>query len=114
MYYVELDSEFRAFKVKIHVLGADPTGEQDAVLYEEMDRKFSVSVCQSSCYRFLIVTTASAETSEVYLLDLTSPAAGLRRVAPRIFGHSYGVDHRNGYLYVITNKDCAGLVVRSG
>jgi len=105
IYYVCMDSEFRAYKVKSHLLGSEPHGAQDAVIYEENDKKYSVCVCQSSCNRFLIISTASAETSESYLLDLTIPEAGLRRVARRQSGHSYGVDHRNGYLYVLTNKD---------
>eukprot|EP00405_Crypthecodinium_cohnii_P010259 CAMPEP_0206431540 /NCGR_PEP_ID=MMETSP0324_2-20121206/7423_1 /ASSEMBLY_ACC=CAM_ASM_000836 /TAXON_ID=2866 /ORGANISM="Crypthecodinium cohnii, Strain Seligo" /LENGTH=951 /DNA_ID=CAMNT_0053897483 /DNA_START=139 /DNA_END=2991 /DNA_ORIENTATION=- len=112
-FYLELDSEFRAFRLRQHILGKDPTGEDDPCLFEERDRKFSVGMSQTSCSRFLVLTSCSAQTSEDYLLDLgtgctargPASAADLIRVSKREFKHSYSVDHRDGVLYILTNKD---------
>jgi len=104
-YYVELDSEFRQYRMKCHVLGRDPSGAEDPTLFEESDRKYSLNASQTSCRRYLVITAMSAETMENHMLDLNHPEAGLRRVSPRQFGHQCGVDHRSGWLYLLTNKD---------
>mmetsp|Transcript_36857 Transcript_36857/g.59097 ORF Transcript_36857/g.59097 Transcript_36857/m.59097 type:complete len:886 (-) Transcript_36857:127-2784(-) len=106
-YYTVLDSEFRAYAVKMHRLEDDPTGAEDATVIEENDQKFCVEVSCTSCERFVIITISSSETAEEHLLDLHHPAEGLRCVARRTFSHRYHVDHRGGYLYVLTNKDGA-------
>lgn len=104
-YYVDLDSEFRPYSLKRHVLSHDPTGSEDATLFEELDQKFCVTLERSGCKRFLILNVDSTETSEVYLIDLESADAALRRVTPRRYQHRYHVDHRGGSLYILTNKD---------
>lgn len=104
-YYVTLDDAYRQCRLKCHILGQDPKGSSDATLLEETDKKYWIQLSQTGCYRFLIVTCASAETMENYLLDLENPASGLGMVFERRFGHQYGVDHRSGWLYILTNKD---------
>lgn len=104
-YYVVLDAEFRAFSVRCHTIGADPSGAADPILYEEQDQRFNVTVTDTGCHRYLVITVASSETTEVHLLDLQNPDAGMRRVAQRLFAHRYHVDHRGGSLYIVTNKD---------
>jgi len=104
-YYVALDEDFRAYKVRHHILGSPDDGVMDSTVFEEEDRKFNVSLCRSGCMRFLILTSASSETTEVHILDLHNPASGLQRVAPRLFEHRYSVDHMDGWLYILTNKD---------
>lgn len=106
-YYVVLDEEFRSCSVKRHVLGQHPAGLEDALLFKEPDQRFSVSISVTGCKRYLVISTASSETSEAHLLDMRHPEAGLRRVAERSFAHSYSVDHRDGWLYLLTNKDGA-------
>lgn len=105
LYYVELDHEFRQWRLRRHVLGHDPTGAADITLQEEADKHFALSICQTSCNRFLILTKAASATSEVNLLDLAQPELGLRRVTPLKDDHMYNVDHRGGSLYILTNKD---------
>lgn len=104
-YYVALDPEFRPAEIRRHNLGQDPAGLSDQTIWQEDDKKFSVSLDESSCRRYIIATVASSETSEVHLLDLKAPGAGLQCVAQRAFGHRYSVDHCGGMLYILTSKD---------
>jgi len=105
IYYVGLDAELRCGTVRRHLLGT-PQG-RDAVLLDEEDRSFSVSIGKTSDSRLLVVSSCSSQTAERYLLDLHSPSEGLRCVCKRSAGHMYQVDHCNGVLYLLTNKDGA-------
>lgn len=106
-YYVKLDAEFRAGAIRQHFLSGSAKGEADATLLEEPDKRFYLSVGTTSCNGFLTMQSASSETYEIRLLDLRNPSAGLHLVASRTFGHRYEVDHRGGWLYLLTNKDGA-------
>lgn len=119
-YYVRLDDEKRPYRVMWHKLGDDPLGIADSIVFDEPDKRFSVSMTMTGCRRFLLISADSSETSEAHLLDLRpsvldsrdAPAPGapgtgsLRRVLQRAFGHHYSVDHREGWVYVLTDKDC--------
>jgi oligopeptidase B len=99
--YVELNDQLRPFRVRAHRLGDDPSG--DAVLYEEADPAFFVSIAKTRSRRFLLVATGTHVTREVRLLDAREPAAEARLVAPRREGHRYGLDHAHGRLWILTN-----------
>ena len=71
------------FRVRAHRLGDDPAG--DAVLYQEDDPAFFVSIAKTRSRRFLLIATGTHVTREVYLLDAASArlAAAPGRGAPR-------------------------------
>ncbi|CAJ1418604.1 unnamed protein product [Effrenium voratum] len=104
VYYVGHDHEFRGYVVRRHVVGSPQSA--DTVVLEEKDRRFAVSICKSSDERFMIIQSASSETAESYLLDLTA-RSDLVSVCPRQFGVHYEVDHCQGALYILTDKDGA-------
>ncbi|CAE8677263.1 unnamed protein product, partial [Polarella glacialis] len=105
IYYIGHDPEYRGFVVRRHVIGTCQT--QDQVVFEERNKQFSVSMCKSSDSRFLIVQSASSETSESHFLDLQNPSVGLVCVCPRQYGHRYDVDTCLDQVYILTNKDGA-------
>ncbi|CAJ1364803.1 unnamed protein product [Effrenium voratum] len=104
VYYVGHDHEFRGYVVRRHVVGSPQSA--DTVVLEEKDRRFAVSICKSSDERFMIIQSASSETAESYLLDLMT-RSDLVSVCPRQFGVHYEVDHCQGALYILTDKDGA-------
>ena len=53
------------------------------------------------------MSSESSETSEVWVLDLHNPGAGLACVAARQTGVLYSVDHRGEQLFIVTNADGA-------
>ena len=105
MYYIGHDHEYRGYVVRRHVLGTSQSS--DTTVWEELDRRFSLSLCKTSDDRFLVIQSASSETAEAYLLDLHDANARLVSVCPRQFGIQYEVDHRSGMLYILTDKDDA-------
>ena len=74
------------FRVRAHRLGDDPAG--DAVLYEEDDPAFFVSIGKTRSRRFLLIATGTHVTREVHLLDAAdarrAAAPGRRRAATAI------------------------------
>ena len=99
--YVELNDSLRPYRVRAHRLGDDPAG--DAILYEEDDPAFFVSIAKTRSRGYLLIATGTHVTRELYLLDAADPLAPPRLVAPRRDGHRYGLDHAHGRFWILTN-----------
>ncbi len=85
--YVELNDQLRPYRVRAHRLGDDPA--DDAVLYEEADPAFFVSIGKTRSRRFVLIAPGTHVTREIQLLDAADPLAPPRLVAPRRDGHRY-------------------------
>jgi oligopeptidase B len=92
LFYVTVDDAWRPWRVWRHLVGTPHT--EDAVIFEEPDEKFWVGVGLTRSHRFLMVSSASKVTSEVWLLDAAEPEGELRVVAPRRPGLEYEVEHQ--------------------
>lgn len=106
LFYTTLDETHRPWKLWRHARGGAAGGE-DECLFTEEDERFNLGVEKSRSGRFIIVSTSSSETSEVWVLDLEQPESGLRCVAAREHGVLYEVDHRGEELFIVTNADGA-------
>ena len=95
--------EWRTLEAKLHVIGT-PT-EQDVTLYKEEDQSFGVGAGLSAQEDWLIISTGDNETSEVRLVPANDPTAQPILVRPRKKGVEYGVDIRDGELWVWTNDE---------
>ena len=97
--YVELDPSLRPFRVRRHIIGA---GGTDAVVYEEGDPSFFVSIGRTRSRALVTITAATHVTSEIRLLDpgLTGP---LRLIDPRKEGRWYELDEAHGTLWIRTD-----------
>jgi oligopeptidase B len=80
-------------------------GDQPLKLYEEKDELFSIGVYRSKDRKLELLGIRSTDTWETRLLDAAKPASEWRVVLPRERGHKYEVEHREGTLYIRTNKD---------
>ncbi len=107
--YVRPDDAQRPYQVWRHRLG-QPTGD-DALVYEEADERFYVSIGRARSGGVVVIDTASKTTTEVWLVDVAAPERAPRVVAPRAEGVEYHVEHHRGptgdRLYVVTNADGA-------
>jgi oligopeptidase B len=107
--YTRPDDAMRPWQVWRHELGTP--ADTDALVYQEDDDRFGVSVCRARTGRLLVITSASKVTTEVWLVDADRPAAPARIVEPREQGHEYHVEPHDGpageRLYVLTNRDGA-------
>ena len=99
--YLKLNAEWRPDRVMLHRLGRKP--REDAVLYQERDPGFFVSLAKTTSRRFLVISSGSHDTSELRLLEATRPDAPMRLVAARREGHEYALDH-DGRRFVIRSN----------
>lgn len=100
IYYTELDDNHRPFRVRRHDLGTAQAA--DAIVYEEKDPGFFVSVDKTLSGRFIVIDCHDHQTSEVWLIDALSGGKP-ECVAPRLENREYDVDERLGMLYIRTN-----------
>jgi oligopeptidase B len=105
LFYVRHDAEHRPRFVYRHRLGTDPA--KDPVVYAENDLSFEVSVGLTSTRRFIVISTASQDTSESWLIDAAQPADAPVLVAAREPNVHYRVDDWGDRLLIRTNVDAA-------
>ena len=81
-----------------------PGGDPELLL-EETDELYRIGVGRTKDRRYLTLTASSTDTSEVRYLDASQPAGEFRVLLPRAKGHRYSMTHRDGILYLRTDKD---------
>ncbi|WP_110685321.1 S9 family peptidase [Salinicola aestuarinus] len=84
-----------------------PEDDRCEKLFEESDVEFWVSFDKTRSREWIVLETASKETSECYLLPADRPDASLHCVRPREPGVEYAIDHRGNHFYVLNNRDGA-------
>ena len=80
-------------------------GGQPEKVYEEKDELFSIGVGRTKDKKFVVLGCGSTDTWDRRLLPASTPGGELRLVLPREKGHKYDVEHRDGTLFIRTNKD---------
>lgn len=99
--YSLANEQWRTDNARLHWLGKPLSG--DIELYHEDDEGFRVGSGLSANETWLIVSTSDHETSEVRLIPADDPLAEPVLVKSRQKGVEYGVDERDGTLYVLAN-----------
>ncbi len=104
-YYVRVDENHRTAQVFHHEVGADPAG--DRLILEEKDGAWFVSLDESRCRRFGVVSIHGHDASECWLIDLHDADAPPRLIAPREAKLRYDVEPHGDQLYILNNADSA-------
>ncbi len=109
LFYTRPDDAMRPWQIWRHTLGT--AADDDVLVFQEDDDRFYVSVGRARSGRYVIISSASKVTSEVWLVDADDPTAPPTVVEPREQGHEYHVEHHVGRggdrLFVLTNSDGA-------
>ena len=100
-YYVQVDDNHRPLKVFRHRLGTLQT--DDVLVYEEKDVGWFTHIEESSSGRFCVIAGGDHDTTEQHLIDLSTPDAMPRLIAPRQKGVRYSVADRGEELFILTN-----------
>ncbi len=81
-----------------------PGGKPERV-HEEKDLLFRIGVGRTRDRRYLVLESQATDTWDARILESDRPLGTFRAVLPREKGHKYEVDHREGLLYIRTNRD---------
>ena len=109
-FYVRIDENNRPSRVYRHRLGTSVGA--DSLIHEEDDAGMFVAIQATHSQRLAAISLHDHATSEVRLVDLRTPGAPPRMVAPREVGVHYEVEHHPSLdggeaLVILTNADDA-------
>jgi oligopeptidase B len=90
LYYCTVDQSWRRDKVWRHRLGST---EPDELAFHETDERFWVGIGRSRTQRFLVIATASKNTTESRYLDCADPDAEWVVFHPREEDLQYHLEH---------------------
>jgi len=99
LFYVKEDAAKRAWRLYRHTLA----GDNDALVFEESDPRFSVGVQRTRSRGWILIDSHSATSSEVRCIPAGEPGSVPRLIAARAPEHEYHVDHRGDFFYIVTN-----------
>ncbi len=100
--YTVLDESWRPYLLRRHTLGTPV--DDDVDMLREDDERFWLSAGRSGDDRWLVIDSASKASSEVHLLDVSTPSATPLLVAPRAEGVEYSVEPAGEQLFVVHNR----------
>ena len=104
LFYVRNEAKtVRSYQVWRHRLGADAAG--DALVYEEKDPTFSVSLELSKSRQFIFMEIDEERTSEVRYLPADRPTDEFKIMQPRTSDVLYHADHVGDRFFIRTNLD---------
>jgi oligopeptidase B len=86
-------------------------GGKPVELWHEEDEQFFLAVGKTRDNKFIELSADSTNTTEVRLLAADHPLGQFQPVLGREQDHRYHVEHRNGELYITTNKDAKNFRV---
>lgn len=106
VFYTRPDDAMRPWQIWRHRLGTSVT--EDVLVFQEDDERFYVSVERTRSGRFVVLTSASKLTTEIWFVDADTPEAALTVVEPRRDGVEYHVEHHTDpatgdRFFVLTN-----------
>lgn len=104
-FYNVINEACRPYKIFRHTLGT--AAQDDLECFHEQDSLYEASVGKTKDDSYLYLRLASLESSEYHILNADEPEAAFRCVAPREKGLRYKLEHHQGKLYLLTNKDAA-------
>ncbi len=79
-------------------------GGKAELLFQEKDEIFRIGISRTRDKQFLLLEDQSTDTWETRLLAAAQPQGAFKTVLPRKKGHKYEVEHRDGLLYIRTNR----------
>lgn len=105
LFYTRVDENHRPSRVFRHRLGTDPA--TDALVFEETDERFSVSVGTTRSGDWVVIETSMTDCDEVRLIPTADPGADPVVVEPRTPGLEYSIEHQRERFLILANADGA-------
>jgi len=100
LFYLTQDDAHRTHRLWRHVLGQEGA---DTLVHDEPDELFWLDLHKTRDERYLVLESASKDTSDLRVVDADRPASTARVVLPRRTGIEMALDHRHGRFYLLIN-----------
>lgn len=100
LYYLSKDEARRTHRLWRHRIGQ--TGA-DEMVHEEPDELFWLDLGKTRDDRWLVLSSASRDTTGLWVIDADDAQAMPRAVLPRRSGIELSLDHRAGRFYLLAN-----------
>jgi oligopeptidase B len=100
LYYLSKDEARRTHRLWRHRIGQDVA---DELVHEEPDELFSLDLGKTRDDRWLVISSASRDTTALWVIDADDAQAMPRAVLPRRNGIEMSLDHREGRFYLLVN-----------
>jgi protease II len=84
---------------------------KDELVYEEKDELYRLGARRSRDKQYQFATSASFTTTEVRFLRSDRPTDGPHIVLPRENAHQYSLEHRDGRLFIRTNRSAKNFLL---
>ena len=97
-YVTEDETTKRSDRLFRHVIG-----DKAVELFNEKDELYGISVDSTRDMAYIILDSASSETSEQYLLDANKPQGTFTSYLKRKENIKYSIDHHGKDFYIVTN-----------
>lgn len=101
VFYVREDRARRPYRLYRHLLGAPVS--QDALLYEETDERFRLSIARTRSRRYLVLQVESQTTSEIRVANADRPGDVFRLILPRRQDVEAEIAHHGNRFYLRIN-----------
>ena len=109
VFYTVTDAAYRPHQVWRHDIGTDPA--RDVVVFTEHDERFEVEVRATRSGAYVLIETASRDTTETHVIPASDPRAAPFVLQERRKGVEYRADHADGpdggEFYLVTNDQAA-------
>jgi oligopeptidase B len=109
LFYVMPDAAMRPYQVWRHVVGTPAT--HDVLVWEEPDERFFVHLERTRSDAWIVITSASHTSSEVWVLPAHTPHAAPLLVRARVDDVEYSVDDAGDGFVIVTNLDAVDFRV---
>jgi len=104
-FYTVPDARYRPHEVWRHRLGT-PAG-RDVLVFGERDERFELTVRSTRSGAYVLIESASRDTTETLIIPAADPSAAAAVLEPRRAGVEYRADHGDGpdggEFYLVTN-----------
>ncbi len=107
LYYITIDEAQRPYRLWRHTLGT--TVQTDELLYEETDTTCILVLNKTRSGRFIVVTSATKTSSEVFYIDTVQPQKGLQRFAARKENVLVEIEHWQDQFLILTNENAVNF-----
>jgi oligopeptidase B len=103
IFYTVPDEAMRPYQVWRHRIGTEQG--DDVLVHEENDERFSVDLSLTRSGEWVVITSNSISSTEVWLVPAAQPESLPELVRAREPDHEYNVDHWNDRFVILTNLD---------